>query len=294
MGGMAITSANRASAAGGVAGQAILQHKRGEWCLPHYSIHYRLLNVYLRHFIGLPFCLLTLVASAQRRPLPADHSRAIDPAIHQPAIYFPEAPRPGEWRKSLGAVFTTTPPALTEEIRLSVPAVDFNLQRGLTKRFFVVSRLQTQFIQSNLSLGVRWATPLTDRLFLSVGDDVHGWMGVLKLKDVFNSQAYGVQNMPNLTLGYRLTRELQLSVKGEAITDLYYRSQVGTLAIENRNRGFNGVAFTAVLEQPFYGNRHVSLGVRAAYSNFNWQFWSLFDTFDRDLFYPQLIFNFIL
>ena len=250
--------------------------------------------MYLRHFISLLFCLLALVAPAQRRPLPADHPRAVDSTVRQPAIYFPQAPYPGEWRKSLGVVFTTTPPALTEEVRLRVPAVDFNLQRGLTKHFFLVSRLQTQFIQSNLSLGVRWATPLTDRLFLSVGNDVHGWAGVLKLKDVFNSQAVGVQNVPNLSLGYRLTRELQLTVKGEAITDWYYRSQVGSLAIENRNRGFNGLAFTAVLEQPFYGNRHVSLGLRAAYSNFNWQFWSLYDTFDRNLFYPQLIFNFIL
>ncbi len=250
--------------------------------------------MYLRPLIGLSFCLLALAATAQRRPLPADHPRAIDPTIRQPSIYFPEAPRPGEWRKSLGLVFTTTPPALTEELRLRVPAIDFNLQRGLTKHVFIVSRLQTQFIQSNLSVGVRWATPLTDRLFLSVGNDVHGWMGVLKLKDVFNSQAYGIQNIPNLSVGYRLTRSLQLNVKGEAITDLYYRSQVGSLSIENQNRGFNGVAFTAVLEQPFYGNQHVSLGLRAAYSNFNWQFWSLYDTFDRNLFYPQLIFNFIL
>ena len=247
-----------------------------------------------RTFITLLLSLLALNIVAQRRPLPAYHPRAIDSTVHQPAIYFPQAPRPGEWRKSLGVVFTTTPPALTEEVQLRVPAVDFNLQRGLTKHLFVVSRLQTQFIQSNLALGMRWATPLSNRLFLSVGDDVHGWAGVLQLKDVFDSQAYGIQNMPNLSLGYRLTRELQITLRGEAITDLYYRSQVGSLAIENRNRGFNGFAFTAMLEQPFYGDHHVSLGLRAAYSNFNWQFWSLYDTFDRNLFYPQLIFNFIL
>ncbi|MBC3783772.1 hypothetical protein [Spirosoma utsteinense] len=216
------------------------------------------------------------------------------PDERQPEIYFPQAPRPGEWRKSLGLIFTTTPPELTEEVRVSVPAVDFNLQKGLSKKLFLTGRLQTQFVQSNLGLGLRWATPLSDRLFLSVGDDMTGWFGALLIKDVFNSQAYGLQNFPNLSLGYRLNRDLQLTVRGEGILDMYYRSKVGTLAVVDNKWQVNGFAVSFVLEQPFYGNQHVSLGFRAAYSNFNWQFWSLYDTFDRNLFYPQVIFGFIL
>lgn len=216
------------------------------------------------------------------------------PERRQPEIYFPQAPRPGEWRKSIGLIFTTTPPELTEEVRVSVPAIDFNVQRGLSRRLFVVGRLQTQIVQNNLMVGVRWARPLTDRMFFSVGDEMTGWLGSLQVKDVFNSQAYGLENLPNASLGYRLTKDLQISVRGEAILDLYYRSEVGSLAIVDKRLQINGGAITFVLEQPFYGNRHVSLGFRAAYSNFNWQFWSLYDTFDRNLFYPQIIFGFIL
>jgi hypothetical protein len=212
----------------------------------------------------------------------------------QPAIYFPQAPEPGEWRKSLGLIFTTTPPELTEEVRVTVPAIDFNLQRGLSKHLFAVGRVQTQIVQSNLTLGLRWATPITTKLFASAGYDVSGWFGALKVKDVFNSQAYGVQSFPNISVGYRLTRDLQLSVRSEVIIDMYYRSSVGTLAVEDKKMSFNGVAFSFILEQPFYNKQHVTLGLRAAYSNFNWQFWSLYDTFDRDLFYPQLFFAFIL
>jgi hypothetical protein len=212
----------------------------------------------------------------------------------QPGIYFPEAPLPAQWRKSIGVVFTTTPPELTEEVRISVPAIDINLQRGLSKHLFVTGRLQTQIVQSNLGLGLRWATPLSNRMALSAGYEVTGWFGALQIKDVFNSQAYGLQNFPNVSLGYRLTKDLQVTIRTEAIIDLYYRSQVGTLDAVYNRREVNGVAFTAVLEQPFYGNRHVSLGLRAAYSNFNWQFWSLYDTFDRNLLYPQLLFSFIL
>ena len=170
----------------------------------------------------------------------------------QPEIYFPEAPVPGKWRKSIGVVFTTTPPELTEEVRVSVPAIDFNFQRGLTQHMFFAGRFQTQFLQNNLGLGLRWATPLTDRLFWSAGLDLTGWIGGLKIKDVFNSQAYGVEALPNLSVGYRLTRDLRLTVKSEAILDLYYRSQVGSLAVVRNSREVNGVAFTFMLEQPFY------------------------------------------
>ncbi|MDB5240395.1 MAG: hypothetical protein JWP57_1020 [Spirosoma sp.] len=216
------------------------------------------------------------------------------PERRQPEIFFPQAPRPGEWRKSIGLIFTTTPPELTEEVRVSVPAIDAIIQHGISRRWFVVGRLQTQIVQSNLLVGVRWARPLTDRMFLSVGDDMTGWFGGLKVKDVFNSQAYGFENLPNASLGYRLTKDLQITVRGETILDLYYRSEVGTLAIVDKKLQVNGGAISFILEQPFYGNRHVSLGFRAAYSNFNWQFWSLYDTFDRNLFYPQIIFGFIL
>lgn len=212
----------------------------------------------------------------------------------QPGIYFPQAPVPGQWRKAVGVVFTTTPPELTEEVRVSVPAIDFHIQRGLTKHLFLTSRLQTQFVQSNIGLGIRWATPLSNQFYLSAGYDVTGWLGALQIKDVFNSEAYGIETFPNISLGYKLTRDLRITTKVEAIVDLYYRSKVGSLAVVYNRRTINGVAFSFMLEQPLYKRQHVLLGFRAAYSNFNWQLWSLFDTFDRNLFYPQLIFGFIL
>lgn len=242
--------------------------------------------------------LLTVLSSAshaQTEPLiPARVARVIDPETHQPSIYFPQAPLPAGWRKSLGLVFTATPPEITEEVRVAIPAIDFNLQRGLSKHWYLAGRVQTQLVQSNVSLGPRWARSLTDRLYVGAGIDGVGWFGALAIKNVFNSQAYGFQTIPNLALGYRLTRDLQLTVRTEAIMDLYYRSTVGTLAVENNNRRFNGVAFAFVLEQPFYRQQHVTLGLRASYANFNWQFWSLYDTFDRNFFYPQVFFAFIL
>lgn len=229
-----------------------------------------------------------------RRVFTPEHPRYVQPDAHQPAIYFPQAPLLGKTRKSIGLVFTTTPPELTEETRVSVPAIDFNIQRGLTKRLYAIGRIQTQIIQSNIGIGLRWSNQLTDRLYIAPGVDVTSWFGALKIEEVFNSQAVGVQTFPSLSVGYRFTRDVQLTIKTEAIMDLYYRSQVGNLTAVYNRRSVNGVAFTFMLEQPFYHNQHILVGFRAAYSNFNWQFWSLFDTFDRNLLYPQLLFGFIL
>lgn len=229
------------------------------------------------------------VARAQRANEPYQ-----EPANRQPGIYFPQVPEPGGWRKSLGLVFTSTPPELTEEIRLTVPAIDFNLQKGLSRHWYLSGRLQTQIVQSNLALGPRYATRVTDKLYAGLGLDAVAWFGALRVKDVFNSQANGLQAIPHASLGYQLTRELQLTFRTEGIMDLYYQSRAGTLTIEYDRRRVNGVAFVFALEQPFYKQQYVSLGLRAAYSNFNWQFWSLYDTFERDFFYPQLFFNFIL
>jgi hypothetical protein len=250
-------------------------------------------------------CLLLIGIEAQaqrqrnrpqrpRRVFPEGHPRYVEPYGRQPEIFFPQAPLPGHWRKSLGVSFTTTPPELTEEIRVNVPAFDLRVQRGLSKHWYLTSQLQTQFIQNNIGLGIRWATPITGRLFVSAGEDVNVWFGALQIKDVFNSQAQGLQTLPNVSVGYRLTRDVQLTVRGEAILDLYYHSKVGNLEVTYNQRAVNGYAVSFILEQPLYDKQHVSLGLRAAYSNFNWQLWSLYDTFDRNLFYPQLIFAFIL
>ena len=109
-----------------------------------------------------------------------------DSIPQRPGIYFPQAPKAGQYRRSIGATFTATPPELTEELHASIPAIDVNLQRGLGRGFYLIGRLQTQFVQSSGTMGIRYALPLSKRLFVSVGDDMNGWFGALKIKNVFS------------------------------------------------------------------------------------------------------------
>lgn len=233
-------------------------------------------------YLLLGWLLLAFTAKAQT-----------DSVQRRPGIYFPQAPKPGQWRRSMGVTFTPAPPELTEELRVSIPAADFNIQRGLSRHLYLVGRVQSQLVQSSGTIGIRYALPLSKRFFVSIGDDMNGWYGFLKIKNVFDSYAVGLQNYPNVSLGFRPASDLQYTLKAEAILDLYYKSAVGGLGVEQRGGSRNGYAFTFVVEQPYYHKRHISVGIRAAYTQFNWQFWALYSTFDKRLFYPELIFNFI-
>ncbi|CCH00822.1 hypothetical protein FAES_2813 [Fibrella aestuarina BUZ 2] len=240
--------------------------------------------------VGL--ALVPLVGRGQQ-----DNSQPQQPAAaaveHRPGIYFPQAPLPGQWRQSVGITLTPAPPELTEELRISIPALDIQVQRGLSQRLYATGRLQTQFVQTSGTLGLRYALPLSKRLFLAVGDELNGWHGFLKISDVFNSQAAGLLMMPNLSVGFRPASDLQYTLKVEAILGFYYGSSVGGLRVSQRSRERDGFAVTFMLEQPYYHKRHISMGFRGAYTRYNWQFWALYSTFDKPLFYPELIFNFI-
>lgn len=212
----------------------------------------------------------------------------------QPGVYFPQAPPLHTWRKSLGVVLTTTPVALTEQTQLRLPVVDIIVQRALGRRFYLAGRVQTQFLQTNVGIGLHYALPITNRLSVSAGIDLTSWYGFLPIKNVFNSQAYGIQTFSSVSVGYRLARDIQITAKSEVIINQFYWSKAGSLTIRYPQRAVNGAAVSFVVEQPFYKKQVVSLGFRASYVNYNWQFWSLYSTFDRYTFYPQVLFGFVL
>jgi hypothetical protein len=213
--------------------------------------------------------------------------------LQNPRMYFPYPMGERHWRTSIGLVFTTTPQDITEEVRVRVPAGDLHLLRNLNSHFYLDGQLKFQVIQNHLSVGIRWAHPISPRFSISVGNDFGFWFGILKL-EAFNNRGYGWLTYPNISLGYRFRKDVLLTFKTEAIYNLHYSSYAGGQEISYDRNKLSGVGFSWVVEQPFYKKTHVTLGIRALYTDFNWQFWSLHATFDRRIFYPQFIFGFIL
>ena len=210
-----------------------------------------------------------------------------------PFVHFPYPLAKGTSRATLGVTFTTSPRDLTEETQLNVPAGDLVVLHGLTNNLALTGRFTFQFLQNNASVGLRYSRPINGRFYASVGTDVSAWFGSLQLAQ-FDNRGFGVQNAPNVAVGFRSSRDLLVTLRGEVNLGLYYRSRVGQTVSARGDNLFNGYGATVTLEQAFFGRRHVALGFRALYTDFNWQFWTLYDTFDRNIFYPEAFIGFFL
>lgn len=213
------------------------------------------------------------------------------PAFHQKFVSFPY-PMDRPWKASIGFSLTTLAQDVTEEQHLRVPCGDFHILKKLSHNSYLDGRINFQVFQNMITLGPRWAFPLNDRLSMSLGNDLGYWFGFINVEG-FKTVGHGFQNYPNVSLGYRFNKSILLTVKAEAIMTLSMKARTGGVPVTSDNRFFSGSSFTATLEQPFYGNKSLSLGFRFLYTDFFWQTWALFETFDRNIFYPQLLIGFI-
>ena len=216
---------------------------------------------------------------------------SISPKV--PFVHFPYPLAKGTSRITLGVTFTTSPRDITEELQLSIPAGDLVALYGLTDNLAMTGRFTFQFLQNQGSVGLRYSMPVKGRFYASAGADVGAWFGSLKLAQ-FDNRGFGVQAMPNLAIGFHFSQDLLVTLRGEIDLGLYYRSRVGQTVSKRKQVLFNGYGATVTLEQAFFGRRHIAVGFRALYTNFNWQFWSLYDTFDRNIFYPEATVGFFL
>ena len=213
--------------------------------------------------------------------------------VNQPYLFFPYPMGEKKWQISLGYTMTALPEDVTEEVQVRVPVIDIHALRKISKKLYADVRIQTQVVQSLFSAGLRWATVLNDRISLSLGDDISYWHGSLEVAS-FNTNASGWQNFPNASLGYRFNDKVLMTLKGEALLNLNSKTTIAKEIVETKGYEFSGWAGSIILEQPLGKKSHIITGFRAQYTNFFWQTWPLFETFDRRIFYPELIVSFIL
>jgi hypothetical protein len=202
-------------------------------------------------------------------------------------VYFPGNDG-ADFNLSLGMLFTTTHRDITEEVQFRIPAIDVNARKRLTKNFSLTARLTSQILQNHLALGLTWTNPLSRRVFFSVNDDIAFWEGWLKTEG-FYIRANGFINYPGISAGVHCGKDVLLTLKGEVILTLSQITFVGSNLTSSEHKFYNGEALGVYLEQPFYHNTCFLLGFRTMYVNDFWQMWPLFETLDRNTFYPQMI-----
>jgi hypothetical protein len=237
----------------------------------------------MKSFFTLIFVCIELIVSGQ-----TDESTA----VLKSCIFFPYPMQGHRYHSSIGFTMTAMPQDVTEEVAISAPAGDYHFIRKIKDGFYVDGRVIFQIVQNHFSLGPRWAHVINNRLSFSVGDDFAWWFGTLKVGG-FNTTANGWLNYPNASFGYRFNKVL-LSCQLETSFNLHYQSKVGDLKTVAKTNEYNGWSASLMLEQPFYKHKDFILGFRGQYANFLWQTWPLYETFDRHLFYPEVIVGFIL
>jgi hypothetical protein len=196
-------------------------------------------------------------------------------------------------QQSIGILSTTTPKDITEEVHIRVPAADWHVLIKANEHFNVDGRILFQVLQNHLAAGIKYSTAFNKRIYFSAGDDVAYWFGYLKLSG-FDSKGHGWMNYPNASIGYITNGNLLLTFKAEALLNLYHSFSNGGYELSTDPKFYNGFAYTVAIEQPFFKQKHLTLAFTALYADFYWQLWSLFETFDRKIFYPQVTIGLIL
>ena len=210
----------------------------------------------------------------------------------QKRIFFPY-PMDRSWQTSIGFTATTMNRALTEEAHFRVPAIDVQVLKKISRKVYAAGRVNAQVLQNLFLLGPRWATPLSDRVSMSLGNDVGYWFGRINLAGI-STRGQGFVNIPNLSFGYRFNKQILLTLRAEALMNFGIETYAGETEVASNYRRFSGSALSAILEQPFAGNKSMILGFRAIYTQYQWQTWTLFANYDRNLFFPQIIVGLIL
>lgn len=231
------------------------------------------------------FTLLLLIS------LSAVHAQDV-PIAEQKFIYFPY-PQNAKWRTSIGFFSTVMPNEITEEMQYRIPAADLHVMKKLTRSLDLDARLQAQVLQNMVLMGPKFSLSITDRISTAVSDQIGFWYGIINIENI-KTKGYGFQNYPGVSVGYRFNKSFLLSLKAESIMNFGIRTQAGKTEVKSDYRLFSGSAYTLMLEQPFTGKKSISLGFRAIYTDYYWQTWTLFENYDRNLFFPQFIVGVIL
>jgi hypothetical protein len=126
-----------------------------------------------------------------------------------------------------------------------------------------------------------------------VGNDIGYWFGFVNFAG-FKSRGSGWQNYPNVSMGYRFRKRVLLTLHADAIMNFGVKTFAGNSRVTTDYRLLSGSSYTLAVEQPFYGKKSLTLGFRAMYNDFFWQTWPAFESFDRNIFFPQLIIGLIL
>ena len=206
-------------------------------------------------------------------------------------FFYPHSYQQGQIISSLGLSLAKLPEDVVEtDDVFRAPLFSYRLKYGLPENFLAEGSVESNIVTFNFMLGPKWNYEL-DRWGFSVGTDLSYYFGQLE-QFGFDTKFSGWALYPNISAGYQFNK-FTVSVKSELVFNLAEQSKNGDSEIENDLDFFNGWTIGFYLEQPFWGDNYVVLGVRSTFLKFYYPMWAAFSTFDRSFYIPEATFTFI-
>lgn len=206
-------------------------------------------------------------------------------------FFYPHKYNSGQMISSLGIALAKLPEDVVEtDDVFRAPLFSYRMKYGLPENFLAEGSVESNIVTFNFMLGPKWNYEI-DRWGFSVGTDLSYYFGQLE-QFGFDTKFNGWALYPNISAGYQFEK-FTISVKSELVFNLAEQSKNGENEIENDLDFFNGWTIGVYLEQPFWGDNYVVLGVRSTFLKFYYPMWAAFSTFDRAFYIPEATFTFI-
>lgn len=206
-------------------------------------------------------------------------------------FFYPHSLQQSKIVSSLGLSLAKLPEDVVEtDDVFRAPLFSYRLKYGLPESFLAEGSVESNIVTFNFMLGPKWNYEL-DRWGFSVGTDISYYFGKLE-QFGFDTKFSGWALYPNISAGYQFDK-FTISLKSELVFNLAEQSKNGESEIENDLDFFNGWTIGAYLEQPFWGDNFVVLGIRSTFLKFYYPMWAAFSTFDRAFYIPEATFTFI-
>ena len=209
----------------------------------------------------------------------------------RPALYYPAPPGGETLQFALGLRLLTLPQDIVEEEINKAPSLDLSGRLAVFPWLNVTGAATVQYLSNELRVGLHAPIRIGD-VALGAGYDVGLWFGFVDLEG-FDNRANGWTHYPHLSVGHDFG-DVFLTIRAELIWMQALRSFAGDNEVRSTKNRIAGSAWSAVLEQPFWGNTHVQLGLRLSYSDFHYQSWFAFSTYERKLLFSELLFGVLL
>lgn len=206
------------------------------------------------------------------------------------AMIMPRSYTPLETKTSLSVLFTKLPFDWVET-SVELPVFQVNNKLGLPAGFTLESSLQTLFISNQIRTGPHWNVE-AGKFSFGAGLDGAFMFGFMKIAG-FNNKTKGWSTYPNITAGFR-TKDLSfvLNAEGTFINSLKISS--GDEEILHSKNFLSGGTLSFYIEQPFWKNRMMIIGVVNNFQKFWFPAWPAFSTFNRHYYIPQFYVGLVL